>query len=220
MTRYRLQGHVSATLVLLNLMVSGLVQAAPATPVAAAMRCTQEPARLERLACFDAVFNTPLHKAESATQTMPGRQPVQWIAAYSQENRRAPQDGALQANGDAGLMVTVAALGAVPPRPLLTVRCHNKITQLALMMPKPMSAERVRLTIATGNRQQQQVWRVRDDGYVLSGGRGLPAIDTIRNVLGAERLTLSADQSAVDGLVFDLAGMKDALNPLREMCRW
>lgn len=186
----------------------------------AAQKCTQETARLERLACFDAVFETPVHAEADAKAAMPGRQPTAWLAAYAQETQRTPDDGALLGQGDAGEMVTLPALGAVPPRPLLTVRCDNNITHFALMLPKPTSAERVRMTLTSGATRQAQMWRVRDDGFVVSGGRGLPAIDTIKTMLAASSLSLAADESAVDGLVFDLAGLRQALAPLREQCGW
>lgn len=205
----------------LFLALSGAAKAATMDEtLAAARQCTQETARLERLACFDAVFETPLHAEADARAAMPGRQPTEWLAAYAQETRRTPQDGALRGQGDAGEMVTLPALGAVPPRPLLTVRCDNNITHFALMLPKPTSSERVRLTLASGASRQAQMWRVRDDGFVVSGGRGLPAIDTIKTLVNAPKLTLAADESSVDGLVFDLAGLRHALTPLREQCGW
>lgn len=188
--------------------------------LAAAHQCTQETARLDRLACFDVVFETPVHAEADAQAVMPGRQPTEWLAAYAQETQRTPEDGALRGQGDAGEMVTLPALGAVPPRPLLTVRCDNNITHFALMLPKPSSAERVRMTLASGASRQAQMWRVRDDGFVVSGGRGLPAIDTIKTMVNASSLSLAADESAIDGLVFDLAGLREALVPLREQCGW
>ncbi|BES73664.1 type VI secretion system-associated protein VasI [Marinobacter nanhaiticus D15-8W] len=200
---------------------SGVASGTPADDAfMAAQECTQETARLERLACFDAVFETPVHAEAEAQAVMPGRQPNEWLAAYAQETRRTPEDGALRGQGDAGEMVTLPALGAVPPRPLLTVRCDNNITHFALMLPKPTSAERVRMTLTSGATRQAQMWRVRDDGFVVSGGRGLPAIDTIKTLINASSLALAAGESAVDGLVFDLAGLREALGPLRKQCGW
>lgn len=201
--------------------LSGVAQGASIDQtLAAARQCTKETARLERLACFDTVFETPVHAEADAKAAMPGRQPTEWLAAYAQETRRAPADGALRGHGDAGEMVTLPALGAVPPRPLLTVRCDNNITHFALMLPRPTSSERIRLTLASGGNRQSQMWRVRDDGFVISGGRGLPAIDTIKTLVNAPKLALVADESAVDGLMFDLAGLREALAPLREQCGW
>ncbi|WP_227545977.1 type VI secretion system-associated protein VasI [Marinobacter fonticola] len=205
----------------LSITLGGTVQAASINEtLAAARQCTQETARLDRLACFDGVFETPVHAEADAKAAMPGRQPAEWLAAYAQESGRAPSDGALRGQGDAGEIVTLPALGAVPPRPLLTVRCDNNITHFALMLPRPTAAERVRLTLASAAAHQPQVWRVRDDGFVVSGGRGLPAIDTIKTLINTPKLTLTADESAVDGLVFDLAGLREGLMPLREQCGW
>ncbi|WP_165857765.1 type VI secretion system-associated protein VasI [Marinobacter sp. JSM 1782161] len=186
----------------------------------AAQACTAKVARLERLACFDDVFDTPVRTLEEQQAALPAKKPAVWVAAYAQEQARTPEDNALQHDGDAGKLVTVPALGAVPPRPLLTVRCHNDITRFALMLPKASSAERVPLELDADGRMQAQTWRVRDDGYVISGGRGLPAIRTVRQLVNAQRLTLHSDESALDGLMFDLSGFRQALAPLRAECGW
>lgn len=213
--------YLSAVVIGVSLLGGGLAEAASSqATLAAARQCTQQTARLDRLACFDAVFETPVHARAHVSEAMPGRQPPEWLAAYAQETRRTPEDGALRGNGTAGELVTIPALGAVPPRPLLTVRCDNNITHFALMLPRTTSAERVRMTLASAASREQQVWRTRDDGFVLSGGRGLPAIRTIKNLLGSPRLTLAADRSGVDGLVFDLSGFREALEPLRGQCGW
>src|SRR5690554_7585112 len=44
----------------------------------------------------------------------------------------------------AGHLVTMTALGAKPPRPVLTLQCHNNITELAVMLPEPINLERDR----------------------------------------------------------------------------
>lgn len=199
---------------------SAQVHANSGETLAAAEACTQKVARLERLACFDAVFGTPVRTLAEQAAAEPAAKPLAWQAAYEQEARRTPEDGALEGQGDAGYLVTVPALGAVPPRPLLTVRCDNDITRFAVMLPKATSAERVALQLDTDGRAQSQTWRVRDDGYVVSGGRGLPAIRTLRGLVNANQLSLQADEGALDGLMFDLSGFRKALEPLRDECGW
>lgn len=199
---------------------SAQVHANSAETLAAAEACTQKVARLERLACFDAVFGTPVRTLAEQAAAEPAAKPLAWQAAYDQEARRTPEDGVLEGQGDAGYLVTVPALGAVPPRPLLTVRCDNDITRFAVMLPKATSAERVSLQLDTDGRTQSQTWRVRDEGYVVSGGRGLPAIRTLRGLVNANQLSLQADEGALDGLMFDLSGFRKALEPLRDECGW
>ncbi|MDC0662906.1 type VI secretion system-associated protein VasI [Marinobacter sp. SS21] len=183
----------------------------------AARSCTEEPQRLARLACFDAVFGTPLPTSQRPVQASP--QPLRWLAAYAQEQARTPEDAVIyrDTGAAAGHLLTLAALGAVPPRPLLTVQCHNNITELALMLAEPLARERVELTFASGD---SQLWRVRDNGYVVSAGRGLPAIRTLKALARQSQTQLHSSEAEVDGLMFDLAGLAAGLRPLREACGW
>jgi type VI secretion system protein VasI len=75
-----------------------------------------------------------------------------------------------------------------------------------------------RLTLDFG--QGEQVWRVRDNGFVASGGRGLPAIRTILDMSGAGSVTVVSSNSRIDGLMFDLTDFGNRLRPLREACGW
>lgn len=184
--------------------------------LAAARDCTEESQRLERLACFDEVFGTPVEV--SIKEVRRGNQPERWRQAFAQEQRRQPGDGPLYRDTAqlAGHLVTLTALGTQPPRPLLAVQCHNNITELTLMLPTAVKEERVTVDFGQG----RQIWRARDGGLVISGGRGLPAIRTIRAMSAGSGVTVASSSSAIDGLMFDLQGFREALKPLREACGW
>lgn len=184
--------------------------------LAAARDCTTESQRLERLACFDEVFGTPVEVTIENISS--GNQPERWRQAFAQEQRRKPGDGPLYRDTAelAGHLLTLSALGVKPPRPLLAVQCHNNITELTLMLPEAVAEERVTVDFGQG----RQIWRVRDDGFVISGGRGLPAIRTVRNMAASSGVTVASSSSVVDGLMFDLTGFRDTLKPLREACGW
>ncbi|MEX2476142.1 type VI secretion system-associated protein VasI [Marinobacter sp.] len=193
-----------------------------ATPVAAgqmdeARQCALESQRLKRLACFDGVFGTPLAAAESLSVSAAER-PARWRQAYAQEQGRTPGDGPLYNNtGDqAGHLVTLAALGSQPPRPVLALQCHNNITELSLMLPDPLDEERVTIGFGAG----QDLWRVRDNGYLLSGGRGLPAIQVAKALAARGDAEITSPNGSVDGLMFDLEGFRAAIEPLRSECGW
>lgn len=192
-----------------------------------ARECTRETRRLERLACFDEVFGTPL--AESPSDTGPGEglrnvaaRSGRWNAAYKQAGSEAVAGGAVYRDTGraAGLLVTVPALGAQPPRPLLALQCHNNITELALMLPEPLDIERLELGLQADKTAATTAWRVRDDGYVLSVGRGLPAIRAVKAIVMETDLRIYAENSRIDGLLFDLTGFNRAIRPLRERCGW
>ncbi len=66
--------------------------------------------------------------------------------------------------------------------------------------------------------RQSQSWFVRDQGLLLEYGRGLPAIEELKRWLGARELQVEADNGAI--LRVDLSGLKEALQPVRQQCRW
>lgn len=203
------------------LAVTATAFARPVEPLEEARLCTEEPGRLARLACFDKVFGTPVTARKESPEPR-FNQSANWQLAYAMESARQPDDQVLyrDAGAGGGHVLTIAALGAVPPRPLLMIQCHNNITELAMLLPQSLDSERVRLTFDTGVGRQRQTWRVRDEGLLLSGGRGLPAIGTIKSIAATGQFRPGSDQGAIDGLVFDLTGLSDALKPLRKACGW
>ncbi|WP_449285931.1 type VI secretion system-associated protein VasI [Marinobacter sp. PE14] len=180
--------------------------------------CTSEPQRLERLACFDEVFGTPLAASGEELTAPDARRSERWRQAYASLDSENAGAGVLYRNTGraAGQLVTVPALGVQPPRPLLALQCHNNITELTLMLPEAMEEERVQL----GFGRRQNAWRVRDNGFVLSGGRGLPAIRTVKAMIDGTEARIDSPNSRIDGLLFDLSGYRRAIEPLRETCGW
>ncbi|MCD1646142.1 type VI secretion system-associated protein VasI [Marinobacter adhaerens] len=211
--RVRLTGGVAAALALLS-----LVSNACADQLEDARLCTSEAQRLERLACFDEVFGTPLAPSGEELAAPDARRSERWRQAYASLDAENAVAGVLYRNTGraAGQLVTVPALGVQPPRPLLALQCHNNITELTLMLPEAMDEERVQLGFGRG----QTVWRVRDNGFVLSGGRGLPAIRTVKAMIDGTEARIDSPNSRIDGLLFDLSGYRRAIEPLRETCGW
>lgn len=209
---------VDRTLLVLVWMMSASLAQAGDSALQAARDCTEEPRRLARLACFDAVFDTPIPQAQAPAEASP--QPVRWLEAYAQEQARTPDSTAIYRNTGttAGHLLTLSALGSVPPRPLLTVQCHNNITELTLMLAEPLTRERAQVAFDDGT--GYQLWRVRDAGYVISAGRGLPAIRTLKALARQTQTQVHSNEAALDGLMFDLSGLASGLRPLRDACGW
>ncbi|MEQ5816056.1 type VI secretion system-associated protein TagO [Marinobacter sp. NFXS11] len=211
--KVRLTAGVAAALALVS-----LVSSACADPLEDARNCTSESRRLERLACFDEVFGTPLAPSGEELAAPDAQRSERWRQAYASLDAENAGAGALYRNTGraAGQLVTIPALGVQPPRPLLALQCHNNITELTLMLPEAMDEERVQLGFGRG----QTVWRVRDNGFVLSGGRGLPAIRTVKAMIYGTEARIDSPNSRIDGLLFDLSGYRRAIEPLRETCGW
>ncbi|OAZ96748.1 type VI secretion system-associated protein [Halomonas sp. G11] len=180
-----------------------------------ARSCAEESSRLERLNCYDALFKTPTPSGDTSEL------PALWHAIERQEAARAGDDmGLTIRKAGSDVLISVPALGTTPPRPVMVMACENLITRFQLHMPVAIDSARVTLELSGHGGVIEQQWRVRDGGQVISGGRGLPAIDTLRQLLGAEELTLRSDESALDGLRFDVSGLREDIQPLRDACRW
>ncbi|MDN3554500.1 type VI secretion system-associated protein VasI [Halomonas maura] len=184
--------------------------------LAEARACAAQSSRLARLQCYDALFRD----RPDAAQEQDPRSPL-WQDVAAQEAERAADDvGLLVRETPDTVLMSAPALGTVPPRPLLVISCDDAITRFQLHLSEPLEAPRAPLRLQGAGVALDQTWRVLDAGHVLSGGRGLPAIATLKRLLGTEQLTLASERPAIDGLRFDLSGLRSAVAPLRAMCRW
>ena len=212
------------TLTFSKRLMSALFLFALAVPVAAsdnrlaeADACTREPLRLERLACFDEVFSTPLAQYDSSSAAPSFQTTERWRRAFAQAGSEEASGAIYRDTGvAAGHLVTVSALGVQPPRPVLALQCHTNITELTLMLPEPLDQERVRVALG----DELADWRVRDNGLVISAGRGLPSIRTVLDVLDQPDVRVSGGSADIDCLLFDLSGFREAIRPLRDTCGW
>lgn len=187
----------------------------PEAQVVQTSECAVLESRLERLGCYDALF---LPREERLSEEL---RSALWHAVNVQEAERDGDDmGLLMRENGGGVRISVPALGSMPPRPQLVIACETTITRFQLHLPQALEAPRVRLRLLTSGRELEQVWQARDDGYVISGGRGLPAIATLQQLLDADELALASDQAVLDGLRFDIAGLRQVIQPLRDVCRW
>lgn len=205
-----------ALLVALGLAAGLPTAQAQDTRLQAAEACADKPSRLGRLECYDGLF-----RASDAAAGGEGARSPLWQAVAAQEAGRPEAAFGLRVRETADtVLMSVPALGTVPPRPLLVISCDAAITRFQLHLSEPLAAPRAPLRLHGDGVALDQTWRVLDDGHVVSGGRGLPAIGTLKRLLGSERLRLSSERPALDGLRFDLHGLREAIRPLRRMCRW
>src|SRR5690554_1201099 len=185
-------------------------------PLGQAQACAAVDSRLERLGCYDALFQ----RENEAPATADPRSAL-WHAIHAQEAERSGDDmGVFVREGGDDVRISVPALGSVPPRPQLVFACDNNMTRFQLHLPQALTAPRVQLRLLSHGRELEQVWQARDGGYVVSGGRGLPGIATLQQLLNGDELALASDQAVLDGLRFKIKGLRQALQPLREACRW
>lgn len=174
--------------------------------------CRQEPSPLVRLACYDAIGNG----AASATE---GDSPksAAWQAIWAQEQARTPESAPflLQSDETRGseTLTRPALRGAT-----LAIGCVDSITHIRLRLDQPWSGEKVQVELDGQPSAGSQSWFIRDQGLLLEYGRGLPAIEELKRWQGHRELQVRADNGAL--LRVDLSGLKEALAPLRQQCRW
>ncbi|MNE14678.1 hypothetical protein D3C80_1075660 [compost metagenome] len=103
----------------------------------------------------------------------------------------------------------------------MAISCIQAISRLQLIARRPIDASwvKVRLT-GEGWSTRETSWQVMENGQVLDAGRGLPAIEQIRKLIGAQRIEVVSEHGEVDGLTFDAQGLDPLISQARSTCRW
>ncbi|KLV47244.1 type VI secretion-associated protein [Aeromonas caviae] len=174
--------------------------------------CRQEPSPLVRLACYDAIGNGAASAAEGAAPKS-----AAWQAIWAQEQARTPASAPFLLQSDEArgseTLTRPALRGAT-----LAIGCVDSITHIRLRLDSPWSGEKVQVELDGQPSAGSQSWFIRDQGLLLEYGRGLPAIEELKRWQGHRELQVRADNGAL--LRVDLSGLKEALAPLRQQCRW
>ncbi len=174
--------------------------------------CRQEPSPLVRLACYDAIGNGAASAAEGVAPKS-----AAWQAIWAQEQVRTPESAPflLQSDASSGseTLTRPALRGAT-----LAIGCVDSITHIRLRLDSPWSGEKVQVELDGQPSAGSQSWFIRDQGLLLEYGRGLPAIEELKRWQGHRELQVRADNGAL--LRVGLSGLKEALAPLRQQCRW
>lgn len=184
---------------------------------------------MERLACFDEAAGTRLLEPVAQTRKpsfQPGGPTLARLARS--EIQRAHDDFSfridVQTAGPAEegfLMISAPAIAAAEPRPYLAISCIQDISRLQLVTAKPIDGNRVTLQLRTEHWATRALpWQVLENGQLLDAGRGLPAIEQIKLLMGARRIHLVSDHPALEGLTFDATGLDPLIEQVRKACRW
>ncbi|WP_028022095.1 type VI secretion system-associated protein VasI [Enterovibrio calviensis] len=191
-----------------------------------AKECAGISGRLERLACFDGVFNTPVMKATKTT--FEALKPEAWQRATRSENEREQTSGFVLRYVDvkepkSGMWMTATAL---PDReqqrsemPILMFSCIDNISRVELVLPTITSAGKAAVT-TSANASVTQRWLSDDTGSIMRAGRGLPAIEVMSALMSGPRAVVRSDLEAIGNLTFDTSTLKETIAPMRQVCRW
>lgn len=156
--------------------------------------CRSETSAEVRLACYDAL-SRETGRADSAAD--------------------APPADAFQLGREAG-SGDLTLTRALADGNVLVIGCASNITHLRLTLSQPWQSETV--TSSLDGVAAADTWFVRNRGLLLEFGRGLPAIDALKRWIGHRELVLNGGGDRV--LRIDLAGLDQAVRPLRQQCRW
>ncbi|KUI97686.1 type VI secretion system-associated protein VasI [Vibrio sp. MEBiC08052] len=191
----------------------------PEQLVEQASQCRSVSERLERLRCFDRVFETPLHLTPVKEQTVGASE--SWL--HAMDSLAKLGDGKmmhLTEQGDDAWLILLAANPASrfadDQKPVLMMSCIHRISRVELALPSEIPDARAKVTI----QRETQYWRSDDAGLLLSSGRGMPAISLMKIMAGQDNTVLRSNSKVVDGLTFDTSGLSEALKPLRTRCDW
>lgn len=195
----------------------------------AARDCTRISSRVERLACFDEASGTPAYPS-----VLDGRWSAPELSAPSlarvlaNERLRAPENLAFRMSshlegqmGQKLIVISAPAIGTSEPRPYLAISCVQNISRLQLLTARPIEGNRVMLRLRTERQTSSEMpWQVLENGQVLDAGRGLPAIEQIKALIGAHRIQVLSDHPALNGLSFDAQELAPLIGQARQACRW
>lgn len=184
------------------------------------MKCRAEPSPLVRLDCYDrTLLPVGSPTGDELAQTGPA-----WQRAMAQEQARGDHSTAFLITVTEGdnptVVMTTPAIGLPPPRPVLMLSCQDNITRLQVALVTPRKEDDGMVMLATEKTRFNAHWFLRESGYLLESSRGLSGIDEIKRLSGAESLTIGGQNGAVGSLRFSIAGLDEAIKPLRAACHW
>ncbi|WP_087500842.1 type VI secretion system-associated protein VasI [Pseudomonas sp. SID14000] len=181
---------------------------------------------VERLACFDEAAKTPAYVIKRQWSA-PEQGAASVLRVMANEAAREPDDLTFIASTDEGdlrmhgLVISAPAIASAEPRPYLAISCVEGISRLQFISARPLDARWVRVQLqGMRGATVARPWQVMENGQVLDAGRGLPAIEQIKKLIGAQRIRLLSDKPEVDGLMFDAQGLDPLISKARSTCRW
>ncbi len=190
--------------------------------------CPRIVSNLERLACFDEAAGTPARGMVITRWSAPEQEAPSVTRVMANEAGRLPEDLTFRL-GSLGdmvgavdeLVISAPAIASVGERSYLAISCIQNISRLQLITNRPVEASRVNVRIkGQGWSTSETAWQVMENGQVLDAGRGIPAIEQIKKMIGAQRIEVVSSHRAVDGLVFDAEGLDALISKVRRSCRW
>lgn len=191
-----------------------------------AQNCPGIVSNIERLACFDQAAGTPAHTTQKPWSAPEHEAPSVLRVMANEAARRADdltfRSGERSEGSDVTeLVISAPAIASGDQRSYLVISCIQNISRLQLITHKHIDTGWVTVRLkGDGGSTNETSWKVMENGQVLDAGRGLPAIEQIKKLIGAHRIEVTSNHSEVDGLTFDAQGLDPLISQARSTCRW
>jgi type VI secretion system protein VasI len=178
-----------------------------------------------RLACFDAAIQPAVPH-----RTVISPEPEMFRFVADNESHRAKDNwGFLMSDAveyaptdQHRVIISGPAVNLPAPRPYLVVACVSNLTRFQLLMPRPVSALRASVTMSVDGKTSggARTWQTLDGGRILDAGYGVPAIQYVNSLSGAQRIRIQAGDPEIGDLQFDAQGLGAAILVQRKACHW
>ena len=194
--------------------------------------CSAIADRSDRLDCFDGKSVRPhlISAALDRTHVIhPTAEDIIPIVRGQEAKRKRGQEGFLLTDDPVGGVRAISPVVASTPSrspsqpgSFLVLSCVSNISRIQITSGQPIARPRTAVTLMQGETTHGSTaeWRVLGGGRVIDGGRGIPAIERIRSLREGDRLYVGSSSPVLDGLLFDMAGVEQVIERLREACHW
>lgn len=180
--------------------------------------CKEITSDRDRLFCFDELFETPLFSSQhSSSVPIQTNYPQKWLEIQTMEKQRASEsEGFWSTEKNLKLYDTLHLTQTVDGLGIVVLSCVNNISRVEIMLEKPLQGGVVPIAI-TGKNREEHKWLLDNTGYILREGRGLPAIATIRNLMGESQFSLAINDRLY---TLSLKGFDQQIKALQTLCHW
>ena len=179
-----------------------------------AEQCVSIKSNINRLACFDRVFNTPVREQmidERAVSNLVPKLVGDIFTLAKVDGRDAWAENNLE-----------LALLSNDGNASIYVACKDNITRFQRALDKPVKHNLLNGHIAnteTNHTVSKIDWQSAERGYLLDAGRGLYAIQQLKSILYIDTFSVSLPQEDRQ-FIFKNNGLASQVAPIRKECGW
>ena len=175
-------------------------------------RCTAIKSNVNRLACFDELFKTPIRSQHIDNTVISNTIPsaVSDIFALA-KNTNIETDNELE-----------VVLSSLDDKAAIYIACKDNITRFQIVMDRPVTKNPLTVEIANTETQQSASkinWQNAERGYMLDAGRGLYAIQQLKAILYIDTFSVLIPQEK-RSFTFKNNGLASKVAPIRKECGW